>query len=170
MPWKSCAAGSAIRWFPENPDMQEIICRPAKAAEQECLVDFIQAMAMESENQMLDSQVLRQGVAAVFTNPALGSYWMIQLGDQGIGSLLITVEWSDWHNAPYWWLQSVYLVPAYRGQGLMQQLISILENEGRAQGVRELRLYVDEANGRAIGAYDKSGFTSGHYRLMTKAL
>lgn len=30
---------------------------------------------------------------------------------------MVTKEWSDWNNCSYWWIQSVYVKPEYRGQG-----------------------------------------------------
>lgn len=34
------------------------------------------------------------------------------------GSLMITFEWSDWRNGYYWWIQSVFVRPQYRGRGV----------------------------------------------------
>ena len=28
-----------------------------------------------------------------------------------MGGLMVTYEWSDWRNAWFWWIQSVYILP-----------------------------------------------------------
>lgn len=144
--------------------------RRAQPAESDALVSLILAMALESEGQVLDEATLRTGIEAVFQNPTLGVYWVIANGDTLIGCTLITTEWSDWNNAPYWWVQSLYIQPEWRGQGLFEKLLSTLEVAARSQNVRELRLYVEQNNQRAIRVYRRSGFESDHYRCMTKPL
>ena len=43
-----------------------------------------------------------------------------------VASLMITREWSDWYNGWYWWIQSVYVMPEYRCEGMIFQQISII--------------------------------------------
>lgn len=144
--------------------------RKAHEAEISILLKLIRSMAMESEGRNLNTDVLTKGIHAVFNNPALGTYWVIAEGDDIVGSTLITTEWSDWHNAPYWWIQSLFIRPEARGRGLFEQLLSVLEAEARSVGVCEIRLYVESDNARAIRAYEKTGFHSGQYRFMKKSL
>ncbi len=147
------------------------VFRPAIDDDQPVLLDFILTMARESEDRELDEDTVRQGIAAVFRRPEHGTYWLVEnlLGDP-VGSALVTTEWSDWNNAPYWWLQSVYLVPHARGQGVMGLLVKAIGKAAREEGAAELRLYVDEDNVRAIRAYEKCGFHLDHYRMMTRKL
>ena len=144
--------------------------RRARPEETPALVAMIQAMALESENRQLAPQTLQAGVAAVFENPALGTYWLVLNEGAPVGCTLMTVEWSDWNNAPYWWIQSLYVLPELRGQGLFQQLLAHLEAEAKASGVCEIRLYVERNNARAIRAYEKAGFEGDFYLCMTKDL
>ena len=34
------------------------------------------------------------------------------------GCVMVTTEWSDWRNAAFWWIQSVYVVPEFRRCGV----------------------------------------------------
>lgn len=157
---------------------ERLTIRPAHAGEIEALAQLILAMAAESEGVMLNRGTLLNGMQAVFDDPARGCYWVIAQeppeGEAGparlLGGTLITSEWSDWHNTCYWWIQSLYIVPERRGQGLFEQLLTHLEQAGKAQNVREIRLYVDQNNQRAIRTYVRNGFESDHYRCMTKSL
>ncbi|MBY0404684.1 MAG: GNAT family N-acetyltransferase, partial [Cyanobacteria bacterium] len=87
-----------------------------------------------------------------------------------IGCTLITQEWSDWNNIPYWWVQSVYIQPEYRGKDTLKHLFDTIEAQAKAAQVPEIRLYVEIENKRAIRAYEKRGFHDGHYALMQKKI
>lgn len=153
-----------------NATSPEIQIRPASPAESEALVSLILAMALESEGRKLNESILKAGVASVFNNSALGTYWVLANENGLIGCTLITTEWSDWNNVPYWWIQSLYIEPAFRGQNLFENLLTRLEAAARQANVAELRLYVETNNQRAIRVYERNGFDAGHYRCMTKAL
>lgn len=144
--------------------------RPARPEDASALVEMIQTMARETEGRTLATETLQAGVKAVFDNPLLGTYWVIAEGERALGCTLITIEWSDWNNAPYWWIQSLYFQPELRGQGMFHRLLSHLEAEGKRAGACEIRLYVERNNERAIRAYEKSGFESDYYLCMTKSL
>ncbi len=144
--------------------------RPARPEETEGLATLILAMAWESEGMQLNPDTLLAGIRAVFNNPALGTYWVAELGQVPIACTLITLEWSDWHNASYWWIQSLYIQPEHRGKGVFEQILHTLEQAAASTGGRELRLYVEKANARAIRVYERNGFDGEHYHYMSKSL
>ncbi len=134
------------------------------------LIQFQLMMAQESEGQQLEPTTLENGMRFVLENPDVGVYWVIlseALG-QPVGMCMVTSEWSDWHNAYYWWFQSVYIHPDYRGQGLLETLMETVRKQAKKEAVREMRLYVESNNSRAIRAYGKVGYQSGHYTVMQK--
>jgi RimJ/RimL family protein N-acetyltransferase len=65
-----------------------------------------------------------------------------------------------------WWIQGMYLLPAYRGKGLMKSMIDEVESEMKKSGGLELRLYVHTENHAAIRAYEKAKFIDSKYRIM----
>ncbi|WP_373533166.1 GNAT family N-acetyltransferase [Vampirovibrio sp.] len=144
--------------------------RLARPADSEALIELILAMAWESEQIKLNPKTLQAGVMAVFNHPQRGTYWVIEQESQLIGCTLITEEWSDWNNAPYWWIQSLYIQPPFRGQGMFEGLLAVIEQAAKSQGAPELRLYVAQNNQRAIRVYERTGFEADHYRCMTRAL
>jgi NAD-dependent dihydropyrimidine dehydrogenase PreA subunit len=76
------------------------------------------------------------------------------------GQLLITYEWSDWRNGTVWWIQSVYVVPEARRQGIYAGLYTYVRDLAEVEPqVRGIRLYVERANERAKAAYTKLGMT-----------
>jgi len=138
--------------------------RPATSADQATLVDFNAAMALETENKRLDPARLRPGVAAVLSDPARGRYRVAEQDGRVVGALLVTLEWSDWRNGWFWWIQSVYVRPEARGRGVYRALHRSVLDEARAQpDVCGVRLYVDQENGVAQATYAAVGMGRTHY-------
>ena len=105
--------------------------RLANSSEIDALVEFNQAMALETEGKRLDADILRSGVAAVFGDPAKGFYVVAERDRTIVGGLMVTSEWSDWRNAWFWWIQSVYIRPEARGQRLYSQMYEFVQSKGR---------------------------------------
>src|SRR3981081_3276864 len=104
--------------------MSEIDVRPATPEDAEFLVNGNARMALETEERVLDFEVLRAGVRAVFDDPARGFYLIAEIDGQPAGQMMITYEWSDWRNGAFWWIQSVYTLPESRGRGVFKALYS----------------------------------------------
>src|SRR3954468_14961797 len=82
------------------------------------LIEFNQAMALETEGKVLDGQILQSGVESVFRDEKKGFYVVAEESGQIAGGLMITYEWSDWRDGWFWWVQSAYILPGYRRKGL----------------------------------------------------
>ena len=144
----------------------ELAIRAAAPHDAVVLVEFNRAMARETEDKELDSARLRAGVDAVFADPSRGRYLLALSGDEPVGALLLTYEWSDWRNGVFWWIQSVYVPPHARGRGVFGALYRHVEEEAReAREVCGLRLYVDLKNERAQRVYEALGMVPSHYRF-----
>lgn len=140
--------------------------RPAIAADSAAIIDFQLKMAKETEGASLDRDVLSSGVAAVFEDPGKGTYYVGEAEGSVVSSMMITREWSDWRNQWVYWLQSVYVVPAYRGKGLFRQMYEyITEQVMKDPKVSGIRLYVDATNLNALRVYEALGMDDEHYKL-----
>lgn len=140
--------------------------RPAVPAEAPLLVDFQLRMALETEDLELDRPTVEAGVAAVFRDPAKGTYWVAEMDGDVVGGLLTWPEWSDWRNGTVWWIASLYVVPEARGRGVYRRLWDHLKAEVSASpDLMGLRLYVDKRNGRARKVYEALGMSAEHYEL-----
>ena len=137
----------------------------AQAEHAEDIARFQVKMAMESEGLALDCQRVRQGVEAVFADEAKGRYVVAQCDGKVVGCLMITREWSDWRGCWYWWIQSVYVSPPYRGRGVYRAMYSYVLSQAKSEGVSQVRLYVDRENTTAQAVYQKLGMAECHYLL-----
>ncbi len=99
-----------------------MIIRRALAQDAAELAEFNINMARETESIELIPEVIGAGVRTMIENPQMGFYLVVEL-DNGIqASLMITTEWSDWRNGIFWWVQSVYVHPDSRRQGVYRGL------------------------------------------------
>lgn len=132
----------------------------------ESIAQFQVDMAKESEGTLLNKTTVLQGVTAAINDTSKGTYIIARAGTEPIGSLMLTKEWSDWNNAWYWWIQSVYVKPEHRRQGVFKSMYQYLANEARKHGVSQIKLYVDKTNLRAQKVYENLGMHESHYLLF----
>ena len=145
--------------------MKQLEIRRAEASEAGMIADFQQKMAWETEQLELREDVLAAGVQAVLADSNKGLYYVALQDGEIVASLMITYEWSDWRNGTVWWIQSVYVLPEYRGQGVFKRMYLHLKEYVMQSELRGLRLYVDKTNTAAQNVYDAIGMTQEHYAM-----
>lgn len=147
--------------------MSGIRVRPASAADTEVLVAFNRAMAAESEARDLDVGTLTRGVTYLLAHPTEGFYLVAERGGDVAGSLMVTYEWSDWRCGRFWWIQSVYVTPAQRRQGVYRRMHDAVRHRALEDPQScGLRLYVERDNSGAMATYRALGMAETHYRLF----
>ncbi|MGH8250963.1 MAG: GNAT family N-acetyltransferase [Steroidobacteraceae bacterium] len=141
--------------------------RDATPADLDFIASANEALAAESEDQRLDPALLRPGVEAALADPALGRYYLADIDGLSVGQLMTTYEWSDWRNGLFLWIQSVYVLPEYRGTGVFRALFAHLADIAQADGrICGIRLYVDRGNERAQQVYARLGMHRSNYGVM----
>lgn len=144
-----------------------MIIRQALSQDIAELAEFNISMARETEGAELIPEVIASGVKGMIENPQRGYYLVVEL-DNGIqASLMVTTEWSDWRNGMFWWIQSVYVRPAYRRQGLYRELYArVKELAEQEPSVCGFRLYVERENTNAQKSYESLGMVETEYKLF----
>lgn len=144
-----------------------VLIRKASTSEWAIIADFQQQMAMETENITLNPDVLKKGIQEVFKDPTKGGYFVAEMENRIVGSLMITFEWSDWRNKQIYWIQSVYVVPEFRRRGIYRSLYEHIKTiASGANDVGGIRLYVDRSNLPAQETYAKLGMNGEHYQVF----
>lgn len=143
----------------------------AQAGDAAIIAGFQLEMAIESEGLALDRKTVERGVMAALEDSSKGLYF-VAMDESGTvaGSLFLTKEWSDWHNSEYWWIQSVYVQPQFRRQGVFSSLYSSVKQTALSEGVTSLRLYVDKDNCSAQECYRNLGMDECHYLMYEEEL
>lgn len=143
--------------------------RRARTSDASTIAEFNQAMALETEDKTLNPAIVQAGVLAVLNEPRRGFYLVAERGGEVLGGLMITYEWSDWRNADFWWIQSVYVRPEARRQGVYAALYHEIERQAQLAGACGVRLYVENDNQSAMATYARLGMIDAHYRVMERS-
>jgi GNAT superfamily N-acetyltransferase len=144
-----------------------IAIRPACLADVPLLAQWAKAMALETEQKILADEDIHPGVRRAIEQEGLARYFIAELNSRPAGCLMLTHEWSDWRNGLWWWIQSVYVDPECRRQGVYRALYghvqALAENDADVQGIR---LYVEKENQTAQETYLSLGMHDSHYRVF----
>ena len=144
--------------------------RDATPSDATVIADFNRAIAHETEGKDLDSATVNAGVAAVFADETKGFYVVAEDEGEVVGSLMITYEWSDWRNAWFWWIQSVYIKPEYRGKKIYRLLYDFVKAKAAKSDVCGFRLYAETENTHAQAVYLRVGMEKPNYVMFEESL
>jgi GNAT superfamily N-acetyltransferase len=141
--------------------------RDATPSDATTIATFNARLAYESEGMELVPEVVGRGVEAMFTDRAMGHYWVAEADGRVVGQIMVTYEWSDWRNGMIWWIQSVYVHGDYRRRGVFSALYRHVESLARSDPrVCGIRLYVERENTRAHRTYESLGMRMTDYQVM----
>ena len=144
-----------------------ISIRMGKANDAPDIAKFTAAIAAETECLQLDPDTVLSGVANAFASSDYGFYAVAECDAQIAGCLMVTYEWSDWRNGVQWWLQSVYVDPNFRRQGVFSKLYSyVIDLAKTKRNVCGVRLYVNRNNAKAIATYTSLGMQETNYLML----
>jgi GNAT superfamily N-acetyltransferase len=148
----------------------QLIIRAANLDDVESIITFSAAMALETENRQLNVARLREGTLSLLNTPSYGFFIVAEIRDgeqrRLIGQLMITYEWSDWRNGVFWWIQSVYVDPAWRRRGVFRRIHEAVVSQAKADvKVCGLRLYVEQDNHTAEAVYQRVGLKRSVYKV-----
>ena len=146
----------------------EINIREANKGNLAILVQNNQALAEETEALQIDADVLREGIEQALKREEC-DYFVAEIAGKVVGQTMITYEWSDWRNGIIWWIQSVYVLPAHRKQGIFRVLFKYIENLAKVNPqVKALRLYVMHNNNAGQDTYQSLGMNDSGYIVFEK--
>lgn len=145
--------------------------RLAEKHEAGAMVEFNQAMALETEGRFLDPQILTSGVESVFHDVNKGFYVVVEDDGRIVAGLMVTFEWSDWRDKWFWWIQSVYVRPEFRGRGLYAGMYAFVKRLAADRGdVCGFRLYVEHENVAARRVYERLGMEQSYYLMYEESI
>lgn len=148
----------------------ELRVRGATPDDRDVLVEFAVAMARETEEKPLDAETVRRGVEALLADPTKGRAFVVEAGGEVVATLALTLEWSDWRDGYFWWIQSVYVHAAHRRRGHYRRLHDhVVAEASRDPEVCGLRLYVERENAAARATYASLGMEETPYRVYELA-
>lgn len=143
--------------------------RQATADDAVTIADFNLRLADETEDHKLDRKLVENGVRNGLQKGDEVQYLVAVEDQRVIGQLMLTREWSDWRDGWMYWLQSVYVMADFRGQGVFRSLLeSAIDTLKLRDDVAGVRLYVEVENEVAIRTYKKMQFKDCGYKVMER--
>jgi GNAT superfamily N-acetyltransferase len=145
--------------------------REATSQDIDKLVYFVIAAAIEGEEGQVSPDQAQKGIKTCLENPNLAQFWVLESNRFGVvGCVSVVKEWNVWEAGYYWWLQSIFITPEYRGQDLMEVMVDHVCEQARHEQALQLRLYIHKNNERGRKAYNREGFVDSSYEMMFRAL
>ena len=95
--------------------------------------------------------------------------YMIEFEKEAVGYAIISKTYSHEGGGMVWWLEELYIEPAYRGHGLGKAFFKFLDQE-KDVDVTRIRLEVELDNEKAIKLYKNMGFEILDYGQMVREL
>ena len=128
-----------------------------RAIRLEALVDTPSAYATTYDEAMAfpDSLWIERAMASV-----AGVEQLTVLGFDGDKAVSLAIGLlRQRHDALVTVVVSVYVTPSVRGTGTADRMFPLIYEWGEAQGSTESSLWVEETNARAVGFYERLGYT-----------
>ena len=145
----------------------EVTFKPAEARDAEQLLRLMRAF-YEFEHLAFDEADACAALRQLLGDESLGRVWLIQLGAETAGYLVLTLGFSLEFKGRDAFVDELYLREEFRGRGLGTRALHFAEGACRELGVRALHLEVERANTAAQGVYRRAGFRDHDRHLLTK--
>lgn len=143
--------------------------RQAVSADVETIAQFNIALCRETEARELEPVTVANGVRRFVSESKRGRYFVAEIGGEVVGQAAHTFEWSDWRNGEIWWIQSVYVHPDFRSQGVFRALFMHIKGLGEAdEDCCGIRLYMERENAAARESYRRLGFIETGYVVFER--
>ena len=147
--------------------MPIIEVRQAASADVEIIADFNIALCQDTEERKLDRPTVLEGVRRFISEPSRGRYFVATIDGEVVGQTAHTFEWSDWRNGEIWWIQSVYVHPLHRSNGVFRALFTHIKQLAEADAdCCGIRLYMERDNDSARQSYQRLGFSETGYEVF----
>ncbi|TDK22313.1 GNAT family N-acetyltransferase [Luteimonas aestuarii] len=117
-----------------------------------------------------DEASLRTALADLLAHPHHGRLLLVERNGVFAGYLVIGFCFSLEFGGRFGLLDELYLLPQARGGGLGRRALEEAADLCRREGLRALRLEVDNDNTRAQGVYLQNGYAAHPRQLMTRWL
>ena len=142
--------------------------RNGTAKDIDAMLQMQMDLAYETEKGLkLNEAQLRVGVLKCLTDGndfGLKPFYIVAAldggkgGDEPVGFVGISPEWSDWWGTEYWWVISIFVAPGQRRKGIATKLFQDVLQRSQEKGVQTVNLRVEKLNSGAMSFYRKIGF------------
>jgi ribosomal protein S18 acetylase RimI-like enzyme len=138
----------------------------ASSTDIELLHDFMrQFYAIDA--YPFDVDLARSTMLQIVEDASLGRVWLIDHQEIAIGYVVLTFGFSLEYHGRDAFIDELFLLEAYRGQGIGSQVMQLVLDACPALGIHALHLEVERTNVAGQRLYHKYGFKEHDRSLMT---
>lgn len=138
-----------------------ISLRPATPAD----LPFVYECLCDLEETTLDQAGFEQVFQTNVGNPAI-HYVVAEAASVPVGFLSCHLQLLLHHAGPVAEIQELYVLPAWRSQGVGQQLIEHITDMARREGWLSLEVTSNRRRVRTHQFYERMGFAPSHVKLV----
>lgn len=110
----------------------------------------------------------KEVLRTLIDNAMHGKVWMILIGGQVSGYMILTLGYSFELKGRNAFLDELYLRPSYRNNGIEERAIEFLASQAKVMGVKAIHLQVAAQNEANIALYRHYGFEDQRRTIMTR--
>ena len=115
-----------------------------------------------------DEAIAHSAASGLIADPALGAIWLMRTGGQLAGYVVLTLGYSLEFHGRDAFVDELFVLPAFRNQGVGTRALRFIEEQCRSLGVQALHLEVERGNTTAQRLYRGLGFRDHDRYLMSK--
>lgn len=108
---------------------------------------------------VLPGEALADGLRGLLLQPERGAVLLARAGETAVGLAVLAHTWTVEHGGLVTWLDELYVIPAWRGQGIGGRLLDAAIELARTEGCIAIELEVEASHARATALYERAGFT-----------
>ena len=143
--------------------------RLANQADIETLMEYIRQF-YAIDNYDFEESVARPVLEKIVHDPSLGRVWMIYLGEEAIGYIVITFGYSLEYGGRDAFIDELYIEDSYRNQGLGAKAMEFVLGACPGLDIHALHLEVEHTNIAGQKLYRKFDFEGHNRYLLTRKI
>ena len=137
--------------------------------DRELFLDFSEAFyRSEAVLHRIPAEYHTRAFAELMRSDAYAEGYIAEYDGVAVGYLLTAKTYSREAGGLTFWLEEMYIVPEYRGDGIGSAMFAFIERKAVEDNVVRIRLEVEPTNKRAAALYRRLGYTDLGYRQMVK--
>lgn len=141
--------------------------QPATIDDLDVLVQLMQQFYVE-EQLLFCPQQARNSAEEILSHPAFGTVLFLQLNGKVAGYVIATFGYSLEFGGRFVLVDELYIKVDARGKGEGKRALVAVEAWAATQGVKTLRIEVNDHNKKALAIYTSVGFANIQRLILTK--
>ncbi len=146
--------------------MPKPLLRRALAEDQQLVLHFLSDFYSESSFE-LDKAKAARAIESLIATPHYGILFVIDVEGRPAGYTALTFGFSLEFNGLDGIIDDLYLAPSFRDKGIGSQVVELVLEAAREEGLNAVHLEVEHSNKRAQKVYFRAGFKDYERHLLT---